>query len=74
MTSMFWLGMILGALIEAVVTILYMIIFCGKGVFQVDKSDPEKDVCRLVLDESPSDCKKKWFVIKVNDKANLSQE
>ena len=74
MTTMFWIGMILGSLIEAVISILYIILFCGKGVFQVDKSDPEKDICRLVLDEAPSACKKKWFVIKVNDKANLSQE
>lgn len=74
MPSMFWMGMILGALIQALITMLYIVLFCGKGVFQVDKSNPEKDICRLVLDDAPSDSKKKWFVIKVNDKANLSQE
>lgn len=74
MPNEFWLGMILGGLIQAVITILYMILFCGKGVFLVDKSDPEKDICRLVLDDAPSTSNKKWFVIKVDDKANLSQE
>lgn len=74
MSSAFWMGMILGALIQALITVIYIVLCCGKGVFQVDKSNPEKVICRLVLDDSPPDSNKKWFFIKVNEKANLSQE
>lgn len=74
MPNIFWIGMILGGLIEALITVIYIVIFCGKGVFQVDKTNPENVICRLVLDDSPPDSNKKLFFIKVNDKANLSQK
>lgn len=71
----FWLGMILGALIIATLSILYIIIFCGSGVFKIDSvSEPGEIRQRLVLNELPGSNRKRWFVIKVDTKADLSQE
>lgn len=71
----FWLGMILGALITATLAILYLIIFCGSGVFMIDSvSEPGVTRQRLVLNELPGSNRKRWFVIKVDTKADLSQE
>ena len=44
------------------------------GTIEVDCSDPDKDVYRLVLNDLKSLTKKRWIVFKVNRNAHFSRE
>lgn len=44
------------------------------GTIEVDCSDPDKDVYRLVVDDLKSLTKKRWIVFKVNRNAHFSRE
>ena len=44
------------------------------GTIEVDCSDPDKDVYRLVINDLKSLTKKRWIVFKVNRNAHFSRE
>ena len=44
------------------------------GTIEVDCSDPDKDVYRLVVDDLKCLTKKRWIVFKVNRNAHFSRE
>ena len=44
------------------------------GTIEVDCSEPDKDVYRLVVNDLKSLTKKRWIVFKVNRNAHFSRE
>lgn len=61
----------------AVVTVIVRIVqdkIRTAGTLKIDHSNPEKDVYRLEIDDLESLSKKHKIVLKVDNRANLSQE
>lgn len=61
----------------AVVTVIVRIVqdkIRMAGTLKIDHSNPEKDVYRLEIDDLESLSKKHKIVLKVDSRANLSQE
>lgn len=61
----------------AVVTIIVRIVqdkIRTAGTLKIDHSNPEKDVYRLEIDDLEGLTKKRKIVLKVDNRANLSQE
>lgn len=70
----FFTGAILGALILGVMICAYTVIFCRRGVFHIDFTDPNKDVCRLEIGPLGDICRRKLLILKINTKTDLSQK
>lgn len=67
--AMFFVGLLLGFCIACIVHLLRGV----SGTLKIDRHDPEKDVYRLEIDDLDSIPKKKHIVLKVDAKADLSQ-
>lgn len=70
----FFTGFILGALILGVLIYAYTVIFCCRGAFVIDFSDPNKDVCRLEIGSLETIYRRKKLILKINTKTDLSQK
>lgn len=70
----FFTGFILGALILAVAIYAYTVIFCRRGVFVIDFTDPNKDVCRLEIGPLGDIYKRKKLILKIDTRTDLSQK
>ena len=70
----FFTGAILGAVVEAVLIYAYTVLFCKRGVFEVDLTDPNKDVFKLVLGPLGDIHRRKRLILKVETKMDSSQE
>lgn len=68
---------VLYLVVLAVVTVIVRIVqdkIRTAGILKIDHSNPEKDVYRLEIDDLESLSKKHKIVLKVDNRANLSQE
>lgn len=69
---MYW-WIAISFVIGVVISVLFIDLRSGYGTLQIDHSDPEKDIYRIVittdLDKLP---KKKRVVLKIEDNADLS--
>lgn len=66
----YFAGFIVGSILTAVICLIRS----GFGTFRIDHSDPEKDIYRLDIKDIDSLSKKKHIIIKVDNKADLSQK
>lgn len=66
----FLLGAIVGAAVAGVVLLTRTVL----GNFRIDKSDPEKDVYRLDIDNLDVLSEKKYVLLKIDSNADLSQK
>lgn len=67
---------VLYLVVLAVVTVIVRIVqdkIRTAGILKIDHSNPEKDVYRLEIDDLESLSKKHKIVLKVDNRANLSQ-
>lgn len=62
---LFAIGFVLGALVILLSTV---------GTLKIDHSNPEKDVYRFEIDDIDKLSKRKRVVLKVDNKADLSQD
>ena len=69
LVNIFIVGFIFGFCIMGIVRKLRGV----SGTLKIDRHDPEKDVYRLEIDNLDDLSKKKIVVLKVDTKANLSQ-
>lgn len=78
MNPTFISGMIVGAIIQSVITLAYMAIYmwrsCKFGTFRVDKSNPDKDIYRLDIGDLSNIHKKKTVILDIDTSADLSQK
>lgn len=65
----FLLGLCIGMLVNE----LFKVIF-SYGTFLIDRSDPNKDICRLDIVDLDAISKKKYVTIKIQTNAKLSQK
>lgn len=70
----FFTGIILGVIINWLVIYAYTVIFCRRGVFKIDLTDPNKDVCRLEIGPLGDVYRRKTLILKIDAKADLSQK
>ena len=62
-------GIIIGMLVAAFATIRMQ-----AGTLKIDKSNPEKDVYLLEIDDLDNIDKKDFIILRVNDHASISQK
>ena len=65
---------IAGLIVGGVITSVIFIVKSCFGTFKIDRSNPEKDIYRLDIRDIDSISKKKRLIIKVDNKADLSQK
>lgn len=70
----FFTGLILGVIIYSVLIYAYTVIFCRRGVFKIDLTDPDKDVCQLVIGPLGDIYRRKKLILKIETKMDPSQE
>ena len=68
------IGFVVGCVIQAAVSAIMRIIYSGSGTLLIDRSDTEKDVYRLEIDDLDNLAKKKRLDLKIDANANLSQK
>ena len=64
----FLLGLFLGMFINELLRIIFI-----SGTFLIDRSNPQKDICRLEVIDIDAISKKKYVTIKIQTDANLSR-
>lgn len=69
-----WLVFVLGLVVGSIVVNIIWNSNRSSGVLKIDRSNPEKDIYRIELDSLDNLSKKKRISLKVDAKANLSQE
>lgn len=69
-----WLVFVLGLVVGSIVVNIIWSLNRSSGVLKIDQSNPEKDIYRIELDSLDNLSKKKRVSLKVDAKANLSQE
>lgn len=71
---MIWLASIIGAAIGAIVTMIFHGGAFATGTLRIDRSNPEKDIYRIDINDLDSLNKKSRVVLKVDHNADLSQK
>lgn len=69
-----WLVFVLGLVVGSIIVNIIWNSNRSSGVLKIDRSNPEKDIYRIELDSLDNLSKKKRISLKVDTKANLSQE
>ena len=69
-----WLAHLLGIIVGSVVVSIWYCIHTSFGTLKIDRSNPEKDVYRLAIDDLDKLSKKRYVRLKVDKNADLSQE
>lgn len=64
-------GVLVGSIISS---IIFSIRYRKAGTLRIDRSNPEKDVYRIEIDDLDGLSKKKHVILKVDNNANLSQK
>lgn len=64
----FLLGLFVGMFINELLRIIFI-----SGTFLIDRSNPQKDICRLEVIDIDKISKKKYITIKIQTDANLSR-
>lgn len=71
------IGFIIGYIVGAVITVLIFVLYrdtAAYGTLRIDRSNPEKDIYRLDIDDLYSLEKKKEIVLKIDNQADLSRK
>lgn len=68
------IGFVCGVLIEAIVALIMRLIRTTQGTLKIDRSNPEKDVYRLEIDNLDKLVKKKRVELAVKLDVDLSQK
>ena len=63
----------IGVLVGAILNALWQHLIMGHGTLRIDRSDPEKDVYRLEIDNLDQIDRKNRLYVKVDHHADLSQ-
>lgn len=63
-----------GIVIGIVITVIFVKVRTVQGILRIDCSDPEKDRYRFDIDNLDVLPKKKRIILKIDSKADLSQE
>ena len=63
----------IGVLVGAILNSLWQHLIMGHGTLRIDRSDPEKDVYRLEIDNLDQIDRKNHLYVKVDHHADLSQ-
>lgn len=69
-----WLVFVLGLVVGSIVVNIIWNLNQSSGVLKIDQSNSEKDIYRIELDSLDNLSKKKRVSLKVDAKANPSQE
>lgn len=69
-----WLSFFLGCFIGVIVDILLLPLRTASGVLKIDRTNPQKDVYRLDVDNIDDLTKKNRLVLIIDKNADLSQE
>lgn len=68
------LWFLLGLLSGVIITIVICCLQTKRGVLKIDRSDPERDIYRLDIDDLDVLSKKKRLLLKIDNDADLSQK
>lgn len=71
---MYLLWSIVGILIGCIINILICRAHSSSGTLRIDHTNPEKDVYRIEIDDLDKLSKKKRIILKVDNRADLSQK
>lgn len=71
---MLYVWFLMGVLIGSVISNVIFYLKSASGVFRIDRSNPEKDICRLEIDSLDKIDKKKRLILKIDHHADLSQK
>ena len=70
-----YLFAVVGVLVGSIISnIIFSIRYRKAGTLRIDRSNPEKDVYRIEIDDLDGLSKKKHVILKVDNNANLSQK
>ena len=69
-----WLCWVIGVVVGIIITSVFWIVRSGHGVLNIDRTDPNKDVYRLDINDLDGMAKKKHILLKVNKNADLSHK
>ena len=65
---------VVGILIGCIINILICCAHSSSGTLRIDHTNPEKDVYRIEIDDLDKLSKKKRIILKVDNRADLSQK
>ena len=71
---MYLLWSVVGILIGSIISILICHAHSSSGTLRIDHTNPEKDVYRIEIDDLDKLSKKKRIILKVDNRADLSQK
>ena len=71
---LYWFSFIVGLILGLFLMFVFITHINVAGTLKIDHNNPEKDVYRFVIDDFNVLMKKKRIVLKVDDKADLSQK
>lgn len=60
--------------VSSIVTMMVMYLTSARGTLRIDRSNPEKDVYRIEIDDLDALSRKKKVILDVDNSAILSQE
>ena len=60
--------------VSSIVTMIVMYLTSARGTLRIDRSNPEKDVYRIEIDDLDALSRKKKVILDVDNSAILSQE
>lgn len=66
-----WLFVLIGFIMGSIVV---RIIFSSSGTLKIDRSNPEKDIYRLDINDLDNISTKRYVVLKVDNHADLSHQ
>lgn len=69
----FWIGVLVSSIASFLYRWLANLLFTD-GILRIDRSDPEKDVYRIELNNLSSVHTKKRIILKIDSNADLSQK
>ena len=65
---------VVSSLVSSIVTVLIIFLKSVHGTLRIDRSDPNKDIYRLDLDDLDVLTRKKRVILNIDHHANLSQK
>ena len=69
----FFIGLIIGVVLEAIIATIREVITTARGTLRIDHSNPEKDLYRFEINDLDCLNKKKYVELKIEHNTNISQ-
>lgn len=70
----FFIGFVIGVVVEAIVSLIFKYFRSAFGTLRIDDSNPEKEIYRFVVNDLDELSKRKYVELKIERGADLSQE